>query len=80
MKKKINLKIERLTSNESTKLIGGFSFAFSGLPQDSTLKVNNCNGGNLKAGCGKTSNKKNNSVGSNTNCKGNCVKGCGDKH
>lgn len=83
MKKKINLEIEKLTVTESEKLVGGFSFSLSGDPpmQDTTTtKVNNCNGGNYKTGCGASGSKqkKIKPVGSNSNCKGNCVKGCGD--
>jgi hypothetical protein len=82
MKQKFDFKIEKLTLTESKKLIGGFSASLSGDPplQDTTTtKVNNCNGGNYKAGCGAGSKgKKIKSVGSNANCKGNCVKGCGD--
>jgi hypothetical protein len=80
MKQKFDLKIEKLTLTESKKLIGGFSASLSGDPpaQDTTsTKVNNCNGGNYKAGCGSKG-KKIKAVGSNANCKGNCVKGCGD--
>ncbi len=73
------INIEKLKSDECSKLIGGFSNVFSE-PQDTTsVKVNNCNGGNYKAGCGKAPQKKIKSGGKNSNCQGNCVKGCGDK-
>lgn len=73
------IEIEKLTSSDAEKLIGGFSLIFSGEPQDTTsVKVNNCNGGNVHAGCGAKKGKKTKAIGANTNCKGNCVKGCGD--
>lgn len=72
-------KISELTVIEASSLIGGFSSVLFEPPQDTTAKTNNCNGGNYKSGCGKSAKKKNKATGTNSNCKGNCVKGCGDK-
>lgn len=72
--------IEKLTESACQKLVGGFSSVLQDPPQDTTsTKVNNCHGGNTKAGCGKKHSKKKSSVqkGTNSNCQGNCVKGCG---
>jgi hypothetical protein len=80
MKNSNHLSIQKLQQTESSKLIGGFSSAFSDFQDDTTkVKVNNCNGGNVKAGCGHKSNKPSSASGQNKNCHGNCVKGCGDK-
>jgi hypothetical protein len=80
MKKVLNLKMEKLSNTDSLKLVGGFSVVFFDSQQDTTIKTNNCSGGNIKAGCGKKkSNKKITTPGTNANCHGNCVKGCGDK-
>jgi hypothetical protein len=71
---------EVLREDENNKLVGGFSAVFDGDPQDTIPKVNNCHGGNFKAGCGahhKYKKLKGNIP--NGNCKGNCVSGCGDK-
>lgn len=79
---KRNIRLTTLSATESSKLVGGFSAAFSlDAIQDSTKKVNNCQGGNFKAGCGAADSAKVHkpSNAPNKNCKGNCVKGCGGK-
>jgi hypothetical protein len=83
MKNKKRIVFEKLTSAESSKLVGGFSIAFGdNNPQDSTKKANNCHGANLKVGCGShhhdTTGKSQKHY-TNGNCKGNCVKSCGEK-
>ena len=79
MKNKKKILFEKLSVTESSTLIGGFSVAFDAYQKDSS-KTNNCQGGNLKTGCGANHKKgKSNDHTSNGNCKGNCVKGCGDK-
>lgn len=79
MKKSKYLLLEKLHQLESSKLVGGFSNALSDFQGDTTkVKVNNCSGGNFKVGCGQNNSKPNNVPVQNTNCHGNCVKGCGD--
>ncbi|MGC8751178.1 hypothetical protein [Hydrotalea sp.] len=73
--------IEQLTTKENGQLIGGFSSALectSGLT-DNNLMSNNCNSGNCKVNCYNKKTTKP-ATGTNTNCKGNCVKGCGKRH
>ena len=66
-----------LTENENKQLIGGFSIAIS--PSEfemNNVLSNNCNSGNCTPKC---NNKMKKAKGTNSNCKGNCVKGCGNK-
>jgi len=79
MKNKLNF--ARLNNSEAAQLIGGFSSVFSGnFSCGDTSKINNCYGGNLVVSCGKGfKSKKSSKHIPNTNCKGNCVKGCGEK-
>ena len=82
MKRKEIIHFEQLSHTNSSKLIGGFSAVFDNDDQrDSAQKTNNCNGGNLKAGCGSKNVKKKSKPNHvpNSNCKGNCVPGCGGK-
>ena len=79
MKNNKHLNFEKLSLIDTSKLIGGFSIAFYDCQKD-TAKINNCQGGNLKTGCGANhKNGKSTGHSSNGNCKGNCVKGCGNK-
>jgi len=82
MKHKKVIRFEQLNLSDSSKLIGGFSMAFDiECQQDTIKKVNNCSGGNFKAGCGSKNVKKKPKPNTalNANCKGNCVPGCGSK-
>jgi len=68
-----------LSVNDSSKLLGGFSAALSAGDADGPVeKINNCKGGNVKAGCGKKNKHKYQNNLPNGNCVGNCVQGCGN--
>ncbi len=76
--KKLKL-FSALTTNDAQKLIGGFSLAYSASDiHEAQIGANNCKGGNCAAATCK-SQKPNKAKGSNSNCSGNCVTGCGTK-
>jgi hypothetical protein len=68
-----------LTMNDAQKLIGGFSIAYTANDDyQEQVGANNCKGGNCAAATCK-SQKPKKAKGSNSNCVGNCVTGCGTK-
>ena len=71
---------DSLSSDESGKLIGGFSDVYASDISIGESIPNNCKGGNCKQGCrGKKTKRERNKPIPNGNCGAgkNCVKGCG---
>lgn len=79
------LNFEKLTTDDSKKLFGGFSEAYSAEMASDDDGVNNCKGGNCKSGCNNKGKKSKKGTKPkpipNGNCGAgkNCIKGCGDK-
>lgn len=71
------MKFSPLVESENNKLIGGFSTSIDSFSIGNSNLSNNCSAGNCTAKCNNNSKKAH---GKNSNCKGNCVKGCGTKH
>ncbi|MDR3271870.1 MAG: hypothetical protein LBT29_00090 [Flavobacteriaceae bacterium] len=75
------LDFEKLTKEESGKLLGGFSSVFSAGIDAGDEGANNCKGGNCKEGCnnGKKKKREPKHPIPNANCGAgvNCVEGCG---
>lgn len=69
----------KLDIAESNNMIGGFSSVYSMNDYyEEQIGANNCKGGNCSAATCKNQKSKK-AKGSNSNCIGNCVIGCGNK-